>query len=132
MHGQPSRELRAHHQPSHPPSREPSINFSLPDFTLLSRFAARAGLVILRQTFVRRCHGGKLPPAGRDARRADPRSSNHAANTIANHIDRAISRRELRHVAVWERAEVWPPASYQGFQINPSAALLGRDGGGPL
>ena len=27
-------------------------------FTLLGRFAPREGFVILRQTFVRRCHGG--------------------------------------------------------------------------
>jgi hypothetical protein len=31
---------------------------------LVSRFALHAGLVTFRQTFVLRCLGGKLPPAG--------------------------------------------------------------------
>jgi hypothetical protein len=35
----------------------------VPDFTLLSRFAPRAGLVTLRQTFFRCCHGGWLRAA---------------------------------------------------------------------
>src|SRR5215467_3263438 len=33
-------------------------------FTLLSRFAAHVGLVTLRQTFVRRSHGGNCPCPG--------------------------------------------------------------------
>jgi hypothetical protein len=41
----------------------------LPDFTLLSRIAPRAGLVTLRQTFVRYCHCGR-PSAGAPGLRA--------------------------------------------------------------
>jgi hypothetical protein len=55
----------------------------LPDFTLLSRFAPRAGLVTLRQTFVRRSHGVTIAAAG------GSRMSNGTASALNSEQDLA-------------------------------------------
>jgi hypothetical protein len=99
---------------------------------LLRRFAVRSGLVTLRQLFVRRCHGGKLPrlPSFRNLTCACALSRARVHYGRENTMKKlGLSAVSVSAALVWAAVPLsfhWSPGKTPSVSVDQADARVGR------